>query len=1829
LSIPAPDYQEAPSVAQARLNFNRSALNATAWLRMRTGASYGGTAAALPSWLGTGGTSPGAGSASLPAAVNNILAAAGVPNYTQQQIPQQGGQQALTGQQQTTPEAAQQQQEMLDAARKQLESMQGSNSIFAKMNRFSHTGADLALMGLDTGLEVVRNTALATMRDAKTFTDHPSVHGFINAIEPDLGQAVADTSVNAFINTWQKHGLDYALGPEGIGTGYTLDPASAAALEKEDLAKQFYSLQNGDPATIGRFLAAMVGADKDSTFYKTFSGVVDAATLAMDPLNLIAPEAKAGKLAEGVAARAAAHGSETTAAKAVLSMPGALKSPTVRAAFDADNQTAKLFQDLAEKNPDLATAVHQARSQTFANHTQDDLVNAMMATDINAAGLSQAHLVDAYKTVQWGADTAAKALAKSTDEVARLGWEQVRLDRSITDLAKRLDEELAAHDAAKAAATKDQIAGLEADKADAAGRVTAHQETQARVDAAYQNLFRNVEARDALEQTFQEALVQHGVVDEADKAASLELFRTGNDLQDHVYRTIGDSPQPDLKDIRTGLRAVFGMTDRGVNMRTAISGLQGGRADAAAEAMVAIDDPAVMRDLMPKVDVRTIRMMAGVKDKDEAMFVLLGQALYGDVGDFANRATMYLANKGERIGSQGSAVRRREAKFNNAVRRNVPSTARVHVEDDTAVVNLADDLISSAAVIAHRSKKGDAAEWWDFRHEWINKVIDAPTWTERKKVMIELNDELIKRSGVHELEKESRDSILAQLGRISNESRLDDERAVTMRANMRDGGEESALFGARHDPTEPARIHDRLIRSGADLSQELTIPDTDVLRKLYRAVDEAKGLQKKGKWTAERATMLNDLFDSELRPLYLTMRPGFMALQIADGSMRSMLHGATNPVSRPLTTAARVSSLVTKERPWLEKITKNLIGTDMVGADGLPLVRDAQSKFWETGMGIGDQSEAGRLLRGTHFRDYQSGQGVRTVPVGMKIVQPGEEGFHKAWAQDALRFFAPGQDPVFDAVLSVRSGEGLPKGISDWAVSRWGDQAAPLDPQDVATDYFLSGPGRSHLADVANASRTDAGLPPYMQTIFRDRDSLHNYLWSEDEAGSVHNLASDLTGKFHPDAVNMLRDVAKGRDQFAGYLSRLTPRKAKQLEGEKATFHKDVRVGDDVVPVDFSSSPESWAGQQLKAMGVQEPRAVQMRATVQVAQKGGKQAFKSWNESFFGLAGRLDRFVGQAPFVMDEMVLQTALRISSLTPQDAAKVRDLFIEKNIPKYHKSPKMKQAERLLKKGAEMADGDGTYTIEDITKAADRAAVNKAGEVMYGLKGRNAEAQRTALLLPFSQAAANGYKVYTRGMAENPMRAVNVMRAWQDAHTEDSGVIYDIMPGVHRDDPTQPLIWTDSYGNEKFSVPFLGYVMHGVDSALGLLPFYTPNPSHTDYMDVNVGKWNPMNFGEPLPGVGMGVTIPAGAVKAAFGDSSLPSWMDQYITPYQASDVDQDQGSLYSNAPWFIKALFPSPQQQMASTGTAMSALMASHPERYADPQTGYITQEGASLLTRDAADLAKSLAGMGQIRSAVLRGGVSQPTTITDIKDGRAVAVSVVYDEYEKEKNATTSGQAFSHILDQYGTAGIAYLIGKRETVAHATDAGYQFARANQDVLDASPDVLGYFFPASDIKYRSPQYDRLLSQLDKGHLKTPEEYAQDINRVIWQARVGQLDSLVSQGKVTSSQYKTAKSLLSDQYGVADKPDINTNPGQVHIQLKAALTNKELASSQVGQSLSQFYQAYDALVPTLDGKTFSGQKDQQQRDTMLAVGQALARANPQFEPLWDSQLKYEFRE
>lgn len=1642
------------------------------------------------------------------------------------------------------------------------------------------------LSALDAEVGLVINPITKLAANVYKFVNNPSQHTYGDVTGMLLPErwvqesfkSASNTTLWTQINAALDGGFNAGFGADATGSGFTVSYESPIGREKAQRAYDYASLPNGDAASLGRLAASAVGFGKGTSPYSILSGAVDGlALLTLDPLNFVTggggAAIKGVKIAEALkAAGIAEH--ELPLVMEAIRVAGKNLDDVDSAALIDEVLRAKARSRVIQEHPDLAGL--------RGKWTDKEMHNAARAAarDSNFA-VDNRGLLDDYRRLQDTVDRVVKNSNAATDEAVHA---ELRAPSS---------------------------AGKETELGDAAAPPPE------RLDVDPE------EAQRAARNAYDAAALEDDAVN--------AYFDATQQVMD-AYRAAGvDLSSVNFEDFLTAVKAYNGLSDKGANIAQAMHNMVGGDFDNLATLISRMDNPADLYDMFPLWGTDTLRDLSKISDPHQALVVMFNGVLKGDITRAGNRVARWSVMHGQ-SGAAGASFARRVTRLS---RDGVPNSHMASLEDADSMVKLTSDFITEGASMAYRKSK-NLLGWESFRRDWIGKMIDATDAVSRKRVWIEMQNEFLHHiPGWDALPKDVQNKWKGEMQWFFDRNGSQEARVADIRARM-ETGINSQIMGLADDPSTFNEDFVGLIHAAADLSENVSMMDTTALRKLFNLVQESGELSSKGK-AVDVATMVNDYFDLYLRPLYLAFRPAYALLQIGDSGGRSLAMGFTNVFSSPLQSMAIAAHLTYSGDSRIIKVLNKIIKTAPTNPDGTRMFGEAQVSALQGVLDAVNDSVIGQYLMRHQFRDFATGSNIgdqHLIDLGWEWLRPGDDNFQAGWAQTLLFHMTPSKwgDDMFQDVFDVMLDGDVPARIRDWGNAN----GLNLSKQDLVTEFYFSGPGKESFHRLIASAQTKKQHIPLLRQVATDRSKLHSFLWDGSEAASVFNRVHDLTGQFDPRVMRTIREVAQAKAEWANYLHTIPPRKAeKAFKGKGADFIRPITLPDGKVinvNVAKTGSLENVLRSVVNRLPEdQQPLRVRHRAH---ASDPNTAPVKEWYQqmlsSFFTHAGDVEKRLGQAPMLRDEVLLESAKRVGLLNTADAQIMHDRIMAQ-LPKFKRTSKQREIVSLLKAGMNSTGERGAYTLKELTDAAQNSAFRKLSDSMYGVRGRNAGAQRFAIMLPFIQSWVNAARVYLKQAALNPKRAANALRMLRVAETSESGSLYDVMPGVNRDDdPSKPLFWTDDLGKRMVSIPFLGYAVHAVDSALAGVLGSESNPNFQPYVNLRVDRWNPLNFGEPLPGVGPGVTLPASVIDNHV--TPIPEELRKWWFAMETGDVTQDKNVLEANMPWFVKEVIPSEEDIAAQKGNAIAALIANHPERYLN-EDGYVTDDKLPSLVRDSEELALAMFRGNLWRAAVMRGGTSIPKTVTNTK-GEAVPLATLSAAFDAEVERTGSvGAGYAFLVDQYGPQGLSYLIGSRESTPIANDEGYAFARDNKDLFDKTYDVLGYFFPSSDMsgdpvmRLRSKQYQRLLTESGENRQVSVKEYASAFNQKIKAVRDLRLEDKFVKGELTKEQYEAEKAANGQDFQIATSEGFDTSHREdIHRQLREALNNPTLAGTPTGQALSAYLTQYDLVKGQAEGGSLTGDGDAALRAYLRGQGEKLTQAYPEFIPLWRGQLMWE---
>lgn len=1694
-------------------------------------------------------------------------------------------------QQTVTPLSYQQEQANIQAAADRINNTEDPTILGTAMDTVKGVSRT-TFSAADGALRATQNAVMDQMQDMGRVHEDANIKSVFEAVNPLDGLWTPDTYTNTDLATQisaaKDGGFSAGFGEEGTGDGFFIDEASPVGLEKDKRAHEFWTLANGDAATIGRATMSALGASKDSDWYKIGSGAIDAATILGDPLNAVAP-IKAAKVA-ATAAKAASALNKIDSGKAVLAATklGESATPEVRAALDEITTAEQaLVATVLINNPELKKPIKSLFSKTVSMREKTNIINTLAKR--NAANLKTGAAQKVHRLLQIDADTAASATAAAVDKVNDLNFrlEQLasRKAKAVQDAKEEVDPQKAQESLDEASALDRKITGMSEQ------RDLLQDSIDATVDAKTTRLSTDDEVN-ALRGELEAAIDDLGLKSQTERDAVQRFVDSRLNLESLVRGEMGKRGDISVDDTRSGLEALIGVADDKINVTTFVNFVNKGDAADIAAVVAAVNSPAqIFRLFGKKVTARTANALAETSNIDDVYAVLLDGARRGDVLSYKKNIANYMTGKGM---SSSKAAERAMLRSQAFFKTSVATPGLVNVNKTEDVANLTLNTINTV-LRTSRKRGAELMDTMDYADGWITKILATegrPTAT--KSVWIQLQRDLIRRTpGFERLEPEVQRMIEDHVDAIHKQYLDDNHRLDEIKAD----GPSKIL----ENPDTPGIFSpdmDNAIVESSELADNLFALDYEKLRGLMtRTADDLAAGKYKNK--SDYLRTVSDVYDKYFRPFYL-IRVGYVLLQLGDSSARNALMGANSLLTHPMNTSRIAAGFTVGKYPVTSKLLGKLAKRP-VGPDGKPLLTFTDEQTVAYSLQDEMNKELSEYFSQDTFRDYNRRTDSKvTKSLGWTTFKPTDAEYTETWAKNLYANIVSGHDHMLALVFDVEATGKLPAYLVNYKKANM-KRLHNATPQDVVYDYLWHGPGKKEREALIGASWNENGNP--LTRALGNPDTFRRLLYDANDSASYVSRAHYLTGSFDEDLSALIEDLRKAH---------IEQRDAIDANGNATkSYVKTVRTGKDAdgnyITTEVNISDDQAIEKLIRATArkVSNPPPV-IRGRVKDTQKKNTERIRSGMSWFFGKAGDFEKATAHLPYYTNLFNSEVAKRVAFLSPEDARTTAE-NISKNFGKVP-SEMDRRTKQILRESLKEASGDGSFTIEDITRSAHRSAMEQmTNGPYYGTQGRNQAAKDLVLMAPFFQASANSYKFYLKGGMQHKMRVVNATRLWRNSQTEESGALYDMMPGPDRADPSRGIVWLDEFGQSQLTVPILQF-------------------------NVRTDMWNPLNFGEPLPGPGPGLTMPAALLMGRFPalEANTPIEFRNWINKYRPSDINDAKSAAQAVLPGTM-SLFIDEDAAMSNYAAAATALFAANRQEYLNPETGYFDEHGKNKLANDAREYADTIAMGKQARSFFFRGGTSDERLVKDV-NGNMVTAAVFYEDWKQSLDSSgVAGQAYYEMIQKYGINNLMYLAGARQSVLQGTSEGYDFALENEDVAMSVPDVLGAFFPATELADRSPDFQRLMTEMGNGERKGMEELAADVDKMLFQAETYKLEEGLASGKLSSSQYDVEKKALAQRYKLAIQEDRQGNwNDQILAQYRDAVGNEVLGATPQGQVIGAYLQYRDQLVAKhQDGETLVGVNDTALRAHLKAKGEELALAVPEFNTAWTKHLRWEVEE
>ena len=553
----------------------------------------------------------------------------------------------------------------------------------------------------------------------------------------------------------------------------------------------------------------------------------------------------------------------------------------------------------------------------------------------------------------------------------------------------------------------------------------------------------------------------------------------------------------------------------------------------------------------------------------------------------------------------------------------------------------------------------------------------------------------------------------------------------------------------------------------------------------------------------------------------------------------------------------------------------------------------------------------------------------------------------------------------------------------------------------------------------------------------------------------------------------------------------------------------------------------------------------------------------------------------------------------------------------------------AEARLAKIAVNTSSDQIRSVEEFDTIVRAYALQESKDVLYDLSRRSQFFDAARHIFPFGDAFKEIFSAWAKITKENPAVLRRFQQGVQGALGPGFGELTSdflgtgLQPGqgfFYEDPLTQKMMFTYP-GSELVSE-----WMFGDDTG-----------AQIDFTGFVTG----LNLfaATILPGIGPSITAPVQMFTEAF-NIRLPEAWNKILFPFGEPNLEEGIVEETLLPAWMKKirvAMLSDPEANRLYINTTMDVMRAL--VRSGDYSTN--SPEELNRLIRDAQDMAQTVLLIRGIAQSTMPTGPSVRWRQAD-NDGNLWPVSEMAQVFRElqEKYDNDSTKAMTEWLRLFGTKNLLVLQGKtREIIKRPlNEEGDQWLAAHPELVEKYDKVIGLFAPdPADGEFDFDAWNRTLVEGTREGLKPKQALELSNNFIatlIWENAKDAVKD--SKGKARTDPQAQAylddvKQQLKDEYpGFKTSIQILPRPfiqDQID-QLEAAITDPELADTDVAQGAAIYFEARAAAQAVVDAnrsslnnsKTYTDSASTKfLRDWLRIVADEIKREHPDFSSAW----------
>lgn len=772
-----------------------------------------------------------------------------------------------------------------------------------------------------------------------------------------------------------------------------------------------------------------------------------------------------------------------------------------------------------------------------------------------------------------------------------------------------------------------------------------------------------------------------------------------------------------------------------------------------------------------------------------------------------------------------------------------------------------------------------------------------------------------------------------------------------------------------------------------------------------------------------------------------------------------------------------------------------------------------------------------------------------------------------------------------------------------------------------AIDYLLRGEGKREWLRFARSKN------PETRDFLLSDEGLMMFLYTGEDGGRLTSLMArieEVAGNGGPASIGIKRLIANGEFKTAaGTLRSPTPvmsaeNTAKHYrevqKGRKAIKDANEEFGEELAK--FFDKQGDWSGINFK---------VPIKTDVVTMGKPTGIA-----ENFFDLTVRLEKTSTMGP-EWRQTYWDTIYELApALDANAAARLAAEAKNSLSPLVSWTGKPIGRKHKVWKAFESATGKGNITVDEAHAFANQVANQRVANLFYDASKKRLMYHQLRLIAPFGQAWDDTIQAWARIALDNPDQIYKVSKSLEWLSSPESSSLYTLTDAQDIYDPNQGFFFTDQRsGERKLFIPFLG-------TGLNFLANLMPGGPGPGVSGPSVLTATPQSFnfafasGSIMPGVGPGITFPAGVLEGLGMDplNLLPAGplresAEKIIFPFGKPNVQEGVVETYLlSGNWRRILSGPFVEASYASAFAPVMNYLLTTGDYEID------NAEDQAKLIKDTTLFARWFTVYRGIFGLV---SAAPPQLETLAKDtsGNTILATALYNDFKKleVESGGNYNKAYGDFIDLYGPQALFSIISTT-TGGPTNSLTYEMLQKDPSVIDKYGDTYGYFYPGGGF---SQQLYNLQRRQGRRERLGADEIVNRVTAIRYYAAKDRLLTRAMAEEWDGDRLDEANAALKEAYamrGLKLEGDFYKN-ARVMQQLREAVNDERFIDSDAVQGLKRYLFFRDAALEAAGKKptgTLRSKGTIEQRKWLAGKALEIIKDNPEFYKMFYSFFRKE---